>query len=126
MKIRFRSGAVPEVFDVIRKYVEPGKKYVIEISEERTPDQNKYFHAVVVPAFSQCTGYSREKAKRMLKKGFGVSSTAELTEAQMADLITCCRIWLWHHHRCALPEAGNMDDDMSEKLMIDLEKTYII
>jgi hypothetical protein len=124
MKIRFRSGAFPDVIDVLRKQMEPGEQYILTLSKKRTLDQNAYFHAVIVPAFCQCTGYSKHKAKKMLKKGFEVESTADLSKTDMTELIRDCRIWLWHHYRCALPEAGDMMDEMSDEMMIDLDKTF--
>lgn len=121
MKIRFRSGAIPEVLETIKKYVdEPGAEYIIEISKKRSLDQNAYFHSVIVPAFCQLTGYTAPKAKKILKQGFEVKSTAELSTIEFEKFCNYCRIWLYHNYRCSIPEPG----DITDELLFDLEKTF--
>lgn len=133
MKARFRSDALPALFEVLKKYVQPGKNYVLEISQEVTMKQMAYYRAVIVPLFCQVTGYSKKKAHRLLTEGFltverdgkpFTRSTAELTTIEMEAFIEDCRQWLYHEYRVVAPLPGS--EYIDAELLADLEKTFLL
>lgn len=130
MTARFRSDALPELFDVMKKYVQPGKNYIMHLCQEVTLNQKKYYHAVIVPLFGEATGYSKKKAKRMLEEGFltvekegggtRVRSITELSTIEMETFIEECRMMMYHKFGTRPPEPNYHD----QELIIELEKVF--
>jgi len=83
---------LPEDFT---KYVHSldGRRVEITIMACRRPrslEQNKYFHSVVLPCFSEFTGNENYEMKLILKELLDVESTSALSREEMTDVIERC------------------------------------
>lgn len=126
MKIRFSPSDLPEVTNIIRSYIKPGKNYIIELSEKVNPDHLAFFHSVIVKAFMESTGYSKRKAIKILCDGFLtieqdgkriVRHLSELSTTEMAKFCEDCRMWLYHQFGTVIPDKGSKYiDELMEKL----------
>ncbi len=129
MKASFSANSLPDIIEVIKKYVKPGQDYVLELCQKRTLDQNAYYRGVIISCFSDCTGYSKEKAHNILAKRFlsefkenkwRVRSTTELTTIEFEQYLSSCKLYLHHDFRCPVPDPNQVTDE----LIFELEKVY--
>lgn len=121
MKAYFRSGALPELIEAIRDYVQPGQDYIMDLCQKRTLNQNDYYYGVVLPMFSRITGYTKHKAHRIFSKMFiNGASTTDLTTIQFEQYLNDCRLFIYHEFMETVP----MPRDVSEELIFELEKVY--
>jgi len=86
---------------------------------QRTPNQNRYLHAVVIPVLAEHCGYDAEEMKtalklRFLRDGDGelkglprVRSTADLTTAEMTEFIDNIRR-LATEMGCSIPSPNEV------------------
>lgn len=128
MRASFRSGALPDFIDALRKYIKPGFEYFGQIYQLRTMGQNAYYHSVVVPLFCQVTGYRRkeghEKLMKMCLYDYGtrkITSTTELTTVEFQEYIEDCRLLLYHEFKIVAPLPG----DTEPELLSELANTFI-
>ena len=76
---------------------------VREPSELRSASQNAYYHSVVVRLLSQEFGSTDRETHQLLKREFGIRSTATLESAEFEDFLERVRAWAQVEHHVTLP-----------------------
>lgn len=74
----------------------------------RSPQENKYYHAVVVRDIAEFKGWSHEEAHEWIKETFGIESTTTLTTKEFEDLMEDVRQHVLKYWELviALPNEG--------------------
>lgn len=129
MKARFNASALPDLIEVIKQYVKPGKDYVLDLCQKITLDQMAYYRAVIIPIYSDATGYTKETAHKKLAERFlsefkngkwRVKSTTELTTIEFEQYLSSCKLYLYHQFASKIPDPNQVTDE----LIFELEKVY--
>jgi hypothetical protein len=71
--------------------------------ELRSLNQNRYYHGVVVRVLADHWALTDQQAHELIKKEFGVTSTAVLESAQFEDLMERVRAWALTDHGVMVP-----------------------
>jgi len=79
---------------------------IVKVPKEkgRSNPQNRYFHGVVLPLLSDCTGYTDEEMKGIVKYKFGIKSTSALTTIEHEEFMSKIRMWASRDLECWIPE----------------------
>lgn len=137
MRARFRRPALDKVIEVIKNLVEPGREYIIQFGEARTLDQNSYYRGVLIPMFSEYTGYSAREAHRILGQMFlsdidskPVPSTSDLTSEQFYRYCEDIRLFLYHEFADVPAEQPRkivvpIMSQVTPAMLSELDRTYI-
>lgn len=74
----------------------------------RSPQENSYYHAVVVRDIADFKGWSPEEAHEWVKETFGIESTTTLTTKEFEDLMEDVRQHVLKYWELviALPNEG--------------------
>ena len=85
----------------------------------RSNNQNRYFHAVIVPYCSDFTGYTLEETKDMLKIKFlkvhrdglppTIRGTSDLTTSEFEDFCSKIRQWMSIDFGVNIPDPNQVD-----------------
>jgi hypothetical protein len=82
--------------------------YLRRPSELRSLNQNRYYHGVVVRVLADHWALTDQQAHELIKKEFGVRSTAVLETAQFEDFLERVRAWALTDHGVTVPMPGEV------------------
>jgi hypothetical protein len=87
----------PESYKIISGILE-GKKVYMTLSEwkpyeQRSCNQNSYFHGIVCDILSEYTGYTPSEMKAVMKYQFNVKHTSALSTSEFEDFMRKIREW---------------------------------
>jgi len=80
-----------------------------ERTEQRSEQQNAYYHAVVVKMISNDTGHDPEETHRTLKEHFKIGTTTKMKTVEFQEYIENCRRFAAEFLGLNIPDPDSVD-----------------
>jgi hypothetical protein len=132
MKLKFNASETDTIVKKVSNYTKPGNAYILEIKKavkHRSLNQNRFYWGVVIPLFSQQSGYTKEEAHQTLSeihlkyerggRSF-VRSTTSLSTIEFEQYVEQCRVFMWHEMNIRVP----LPNEISDEFLITLDNIY--